>query len=137
MNFPLAYLRKKEFRWSRDHGPLGQSCFHISIIPHKYCISSIVVLSKAFHSSGKRCNKLPVLTDLEDRRLKRVFRKLGPRGFFQSQAVLDSKTFKKCFGFGSEMMASSRGDDIKGKSTDGAATSGDEGESRHYQDEQL
>ncbi|GFY87328.1 hypothetical protein Acr_05g0009670 [Actinidia rufa] len=33
-------------------------------------------VSRSWGTPGKRCNKLPILTDLEGRRLKRVFRKL-------------------------------------------------------------
>ncbi|GFY95478.1 hypothetical protein Acr_10g0008630 [Actinidia rufa] len=44
--------------------------------------------------------------------------------------VLDSKTFKKCFGASSEIMASSGGEDAERKSIDGAAASGDEGMSK-------
>ncbi|GFZ09735.1 hypothetical protein Acr_21g0003340 [Actinidia rufa] len=52
------------------------------------------VMSKG-RRGGKRCNKLPILTDLEDWRSQRTFRKLGPGGFFKVSVVLNSKTFER------------------------------------------
>ncbi|GFY91190.1 hypothetical protein Acr_07g0013860 [Actinidia rufa] len=85
---------------------------------------------------GKRYNKLPILIDIEDRRTIRVFKKIRSGGYFNIPVVLNSKTFHKYFALDREGMLSSGGDNAEGKSTNGAATSGDEGESRHSQDEQ-
>ncbi|GFY96815.1 hypothetical protein Acr_11g0011210 [Actinidia rufa] len=53
---------------------------------------------------GKRYNKLPILTNLEDRGYRRVFRKLGLRGFFKVSVVLNSKTFERCYALNREGM---------------------------------
>ena len=112
----------------------------LALLPHfiillKYNSSSRTTV---LHSLGKCCNKLPILTDIEDRRLKRVFKKLGLGGYFKVPVVLDSRTFRRCFALDRDEMSSSGGDNTGGKSVDGAATAaGDKGKSLHSRDEHL
>ncbi|GFY87605.1 RNA-binding (RRM/RBD/RNP motifs) family protein [Actinidia rufa] len=102
-------------------------------------------ISRRRSFAGKHCNKLPILTGLKVWRLKRVFRKLGPGGFFQAQVVLDSKTFKKCFPIDSKMMGSSGGDNTEDKSveeatvvsSDEAMLKGNQFKEKHPRDEVL
>ena len=99
------------------------------IILLKYNSSSRTTV---LHSLGKCCNKLPILTDIEDRRLKRVFKKLGPEGYFKVPVVLASR----CFALDRDEMSSSGGDNAKIKSVYGAATAAsDEGKSCQSRDE--
>ncbi|GFZ16759.1 hypothetical protein Acr_26g0000290 [Actinidia rufa] len=68
----------------------------------------------------KRCNKLPILTNLEEQRFNKVLKKIGSRGFFPIMVVLGSKAFCKCFAFGRKKMVSSGGDNAEDKLTKGA-----------------
>ena len=95
------------------------------------CISSPRTNQVFFILSGKHCNKIPILTDIEDWRTKRVFEKLGQRGYFKVPVVLDSEAFKKCFTLDLDKMLSNDRDNVEGKSVDGINTlKGDKGESR-------
>ncbi|GFY90892.1 hypothetical protein Acr_07g0010880 [Actinidia rufa] len=69
---------------------------------------------------GKCCNKLPILTDVEDRRLKRVFKKLGLGGYFKVPVVFSSKMFEKCFALNRKGMASNSGDNSEDNSVEEA-----------------
>ena len=76
------------------------------------------------------------MTNTEDRRSNRVFKKLGPRGYFKVPVVLGSRAFQRCFALDRDEMLLSGGHNTGSKSVDGEATAtGDEGESRHSQDE--
>ena len=73
---------------------------------------------------------------LEDWRFRKVFIKLGPRGFFSVYVVLGSKAFQRFFAPGYERMASSGRDNVEDKPIDGTIdVAGDEGESHHFQNE--
>ncbi|PSS08094.1 UBX domain-containing protein [Actinidia chinensis var. chinensis] len=74
---------------------------------------------RSWNTPRKCCNELPILTDLEDWRSRRVFRKLRLRGFFKVSVVLNSKTFERCFALNRERMVSSGGDNAEDKSADG------------------
>ncbi|GFZ06968.1 hypothetical protein Acr_18g0011380 [Actinidia rufa] len=83
-------------------------------------------------ASGERApqanvaNKLPILTDTEEERTKKVLDKIGPGGYFNVPAVLDSRTFRRFVAPSRAEMSSSGGDNDA--SGDGAvAASGDEG----------
>ena len=68
------------------------------------------------------------MTDTEDRRTKRVLKKLGPGGYFKVPIVLDSKEFKKGFALDHGEMSSSGVDNAEGKTVDDTIASvGDEG----------
>ncbi|GFS31973.1 hypothetical protein Acr_00g0020190 [Actinidia rufa] len=82
-------------------------------------VEGVPRVPRSWNTPGKCCNKLPILTDLEDWRFRRVFRKLRPRGFFKVSVVLNSKTFERCFALNRERMVSSRGDNAEDKSADG------------------
>ena len=80
--------------------------------------------------SGKHCNKLPILTDTKEQRLQKVFKKIGPGGYFDISAILGSRTFQWFFVPGLAKMSSSGKDNDK--SRDGAvAVLGDGGESSY------
>ncbi|GFY87854.1 spermidine synthase [Actinidia rufa] len=82
----------------------------------------------------KRCNKLPLLTDTEEARTRRVLKRIGLGRYFNIPDVLDSRTFHRFFVPGRGEMSSSGGD--KDTSRDGAvAVLGDEGESLRLRDE--
>ncbi|GFZ14659.1 hypothetical protein Acr_24g0008490 [Actinidia rufa] len=97
--------------------------------------SSVLMTRKEFlrsrdHGATQRCNKLLILTDLEDQRFKRVFRKLGLGGFFKVSSVLTSKTFERCFAPDRKGMAFNGRDNVEDKSVYGVAVvAGDEGNS--------
>ena len=117
-------------RVPRSWGTLGQSCFLIILF-----FSSISFRLRLInvHFLGKRCNKLPILTDTEEKRSQKVFKKIGPGGYFEVPIILDFKTFHQFFARGHVEMSSNDGDNDKCR--DGAiAASGDEGESRHSRD---
>ena len=94
-------------------------------------------------SLGKRCNKVPALSETEDERFPRVFEKIGEGGHFKILVVLDSRTFHKYFALGRVGMSSSGGGttegdiggkaegDIGGRAT---ASAGDASESSHSKD---
>ena len=95
-----------------------------------------------FLLSGKCCNKIPILINTEDRRISRVFKKLGPIGYLKILVVIGSREFQKCFALDSQGMASSGRDITEDKFVDGmvvvvvvVVVVGDEGESRHSRDE--
>ena len=86
------------------------------------------------HFSSKCCNKLSILTDTKEKRSQKIFKKIGSGGYFNVPVVLDSKTFHRFFAPDHTEMSSNGG--VNDKSRDSAvAVSGDEGESRHLQDE--
>ena len=119
----------------RSWNTLGQSSFHKLSFNYP-SVSSHLLLTNVLLFSGKRCKKLPVLTDLKERRSRKVFKKIGPRGFFLVKVVLSSRAYRRCFTLGHKKMASSDRDNAKDKPTDGAArVAGDEGESHHSRDE--
>ncbi|GFZ03438.1 hypothetical protein Acr_16g0000620 [Actinidia rufa] len=93
----------------------------------------------AFHAGlrlRKRCNKLPILTYLEEQRFNKVLKKIGEGGFFPIMTILGSKAFRKCFGLNRRNMASSDGDNAEDKPVEGATlVVGDVGESHHSRDE--
>ena len=63
-----------------------------------------------------------------------VFKKVGPRGYFDVPTVLSSRTFHRFFTPSRVEMSSSGGDnDTLGGGA--VAVSGDEGETRHSRDE--
>lgn len=85
---------------------------------------------------GKRCNKLPILTDLEERRSRKVFKKIGLGGYFLVKVILGSKAYHKFFALGHKKMAFNDGDNAEDNPIDGiAAITGDEGEFHHSRDE--
>ena len=87
------------------------------------------MLTNAYFSR-KCCNKLPILTDTEEKRSQKIFKKIGPGGYFNISIVLDSRTFHWFFASGRTEMSSSGGDNDKFR--DGTvAILGDEGESCH------
>ncbi|GFY95327.1 hypothetical protein Acr_10g0007120 [Actinidia rufa] len=75
---------------------------------------------RTWGTQDKRCKKLPILTDIKDWRTRRVFKKIGPGGYFNVPVVLNSKTFQKYFAFDRERMSSRGEDNAEGKSADGA-----------------
>ncbi|GFZ05826.1 hypothetical protein Acr_17g0013980 [Actinidia rufa] len=70
--------------------------------------------------SEKRCNKLPVLTENEAKRMAEVLGKIKLGGYFKVSKVLASKTFQKYFARSRMEISSSGGENT---------TSGDESES--------
>ncbi|GFS35777.1 aminopeptidase P1 [Actinidia rufa] len=79
--------------------------FHLSI-PHE---EGAVRVPRSWGAPGKQCNKVPVLSEIEDERFRRVFEKIGEGGHFKIPVVLDSRTFHKYFALGRVEMSSSGG----------------------------
>ncbi|GFS38362.1 hypothetical protein Acr_00g0057040 [Actinidia rufa] len=65
--------------------------FHHSI-PHE---EGAVRGSRSWGAPGKQCNKVPTLSEIEDKRFHRVFEKIGEGGHFKIPVV--PKTFHKYF----------------------------------------
>ncbi|GFY80874.1 hypothetical protein Acr_01g0006830 [Actinidia rufa] len=80
--------KKRFFFISRDDWE-----FHLSI-PHK---GGVVRVPMSWGTPGKRCNKVPALSETEDEIFHRVFEKIGEGGHFKIPVVLDSRTFHKYF----------------------------------------
>ena len=79
---------------------------------------------------------MPILTDTdtEEERTRKVFKKIGPRGYFNVPNVLDSRTFLRFFTPSRGKMSSSGEDkDIYGDGV--VAALGNEGECRRPRDE--
>ncbi|GFY81236.1 hypothetical protein Acr_01g0010450 [Actinidia rufa] len=70
-------------------------------------------------ATGKSCNKLPALSEVDAKRTKTIFGKIELGGYFEVSKVLDSRTFKKYFAVGCTALSSSGRDNTP---------SGDEGE---------
>ncbi|GFY84263.1 hypothetical protein Acr_03g0010370 [Actinidia rufa] len=69
--------------------------------------------------SGKSCNKLPTLSEVDAKRTEAIFGKIESGGYFEVSKVLGSRTFRKHFAVGCTALSTSGGDNT---------TSGDEGE---------
>ncbi|GFZ07299.1 hypothetical protein Acr_19g0002360 [Actinidia rufa] len=69
--------------------------------------------------SGKSCNKLPTLSEVDAKRTEAILGKIEPGGYFKVSKVLGSRTFNKYFAVGCTALSTSGGDNT---------TSGDEGE---------
>ena len=52
------------------------------------------------HFIDKRCNKLSILTNIEEKRSYKVFKKIGSGGYFDVLAILDFRTFHWFFASG-------------------------------------
>ncbi|GFZ19276.1 hypothetical protein Acr_27g0010150 [Actinidia rufa] len=76
-------------------------------------------LSPDMRFSGKSCNKLPTLSEVDAKRTKTVFGKIESGGYFEVSKVLGSRTFRKHFAAGCAALSTSGGDNT---------TSGDDGE---------
>ncbi|GFS32283.1 hypothetical protein Acr_00g0021730 [Actinidia rufa] len=78
---------------------------------------------------SKRCNKLPVLSTTEQKRIDKILESFSGGNFFTIKEVLESKSFRRCFKLDSKSMASSDGDNGEDILTDGASlVAGDEGD---------
>ncbi|GFS34965.1 hypothetical protein Acr_00g0037000 [Actinidia rufa] len=77
------------------------------------------LLSPDIRFSGKSCNKLPTLSEVDAKRMEAVFGKIEPGGYFEVSKVLSSRTFKRHFAVGCSALSTSGGDNT---------TSGDKGE---------
>ncbi|GFS44311.1 hypothetical protein Acr_00g0089610 [Actinidia rufa] len=77
------------------------------------------LLSPDIQFSGKSCNKLPTLSEVDAKRMEAVFGKIEPGGYFEVSKVLNSRTFKRHFAGGCSAPSTSGGDNT---------TSCDEGE---------
>ncbi|GFZ21686.1 hypothetical protein Acr_29g0008480 [Actinidia rufa] len=77
-----------------------------------------LLLSPDIRFSGKSCNKLPTLSEVDAKRMEAVFGKIEPGGYFEVSKVLNSRTFKRHFAGGCSAFSTSGGDNT---------TSGDEG----------
>ncbi|GFY97651.1 hypothetical protein Acr_12g0001920 [Actinidia rufa] len=75
--------------------------------------------------SGKSCNKLPTLSEVDAKRTEAIFGKIEPGGYFEVSKVLGSWTFRKHFAVGCTALSTSGGDNT---------TSGDEGEFVTHED---
>ncbi|GFY86119.1 hypothetical protein Acr_04g0008570 [Actinidia rufa] len=86
-----------------------------------FCLGGRVgpLLSPDMRFSGKSCNKLPTLSEVDAKRTETVFGKIEPGGYFEVSKVLGSRTFRKYFAVGCTALSTSGGDN---------ATSGDDGE---------
>ena len=113
------------FHGFHDHGALQVSFAFTSF---SLSSSSRLKLTRILLSSGKRCNKLPIPTDTEEERTKKVFKKIRLGGYFDVPIILRSRTFCRFFAPGRAEMLISDGDD--NKSGDGTSSS-DVGEYCH------
>ncbi|GFZ01041.1 hypothetical protein Acr_14g0006760 [Actinidia rufa] len=113
--------------------------FHLSI-PWK---EGVIRVLRSWGALGKRCNKMPALSKIEDERFCRVFEKIGEGGHFKIPVVLDSRTFPKYFAPGRVEMSSSGGGtaegDIGGEAEgniggEAAASVGDASELSRFED---
>ena len=96
----------------------------------------LLMTNKHSSFSGKRCNRPPVLSTIEQQRLDGIMNSLVKGDFFPIKEVLESTSFHRCFKLSSKSMASSGGDDGKDIPTSGATPiAGDEGESHHSRDD--
>ncbi|GFY93781.1 hypothetical protein Acr_09g0002270 [Actinidia rufa] len=59
-----------------------------------------LLLSPDMRFSGKSCNKLPTLSEVDAKRTETIFGKIEPGGHFEVSKVLGSRTFKKHFAVG-------------------------------------
>ncbi|GFS29203.1 hypothetical protein Acr_00g0005790 [Actinidia rufa] len=75
--------------------------------------------------SGKSCNKLPTLSEVDAKRTEAILGKIEPGGYFEVSKVLGSRTFNKHFAVGCTALSISGGDNT---------TSGDEGEFVTHED---
>ncbi|GFS31491.1 hypothetical protein Acr_00g0017680 [Actinidia rufa] len=102
--------------------------------PSKVPGEKVPQVPRSWGTPGKRCNKLPILTDTEEERTKKVFDKIRPGGYFNVPTVLNSRTFHQFFASDrAEMSSNGRDNDTSGDVT--VAALGDEGEFRHPRDE--
>ena len=85
----------------------------------KYTIS--LWANKHLFPPGKCYNKRPFLTDTEEQRLQRVFKKIGPGGYFDVPTILRSRTCRGFFAPGHVEISFGGKDDNKSK--DGITTS--------------
>ncbi|GFZ21447.1 hypothetical protein Acr_29g0006090 [Actinidia rufa] len=69
--------------------------------------------------SGKSCNKLPALSEVDAKRTETIFGKIEPGGYFEVSKVLGSRTFKKHFALGCTALSSSGGDNTTSGDDDG------------------
>ncbi|GFZ16011.1 hypothetical protein Acr_25g0004200 [Actinidia rufa] len=74
---------------------------------------------RSWGTSGKSCNKLPTLSEVDAERTEAIFGKIEPGGYFEVSKVLGSRTFNRHFAVGCTTLSTSGGEN---------ATSGDEGE---------
>ncbi|GFZ10873.1 hypothetical protein Acr_22g0002710 [Actinidia rufa] len=89
------------------------------LAPGTAASESSLRVPKSWGASGKSCNKLPTLSEVDAKRMEAVFGKIEPGGYFEVSKVLSSRTFKRHFAVGCSALSTSGGDNT---------TSGDEGE---------
>ncbi|GFY96583.1 hypothetical protein Acr_11g0008890 [Actinidia rufa] len=90
------------------------------------CFLCLVSLwSPDMRFSGKSCNKLPTLSEIDAKRTEAILGKIEPGDYFQVSKVLGSRTFNKHFAVGCTALSISGGDNT---------TSGDEGEFVTHED---
>ena len=88
------------------------------------------------HFPGKRCKKLLILTDIEEKKVTKGFQKNRIGGYFDVSTALGSRTFQRFFTLGcAEMSSSGRDNDKFGDGV--VTTSCNKGESRHSRDEHF
>ncbi|GFZ12713.1 hypothetical protein Acr_23g0010980 [Actinidia rufa] len=105
--------------------------FHLSIP----CKERVIQVLRSWGAPGKRCNKVPTLSETKDKRFRQVFEKIGEGGHFKIPAVLGLRTFQKYFTPNRAEMSSSGGGTVEGHIRGKAATfTGDSSESLHSQD---
>ena len=73
------------------------------------------------------------MTDLEEQRFSKVFKKLGSGGFFSIKVVLGSRAFRRCFALDLKKMAFNCGDNAEDEPEEGTVlVAGNENESHHF-----
>ncbi|GFY97360.1 hypothetical protein Acr_11g0016660 [Actinidia rufa] len=109
------HLSYGEFRCLYSLSPLPDSeWYYFKARPEKNLLRG-----SPSNFSGKSCNKLPTLSEVDAKRMEAVFEKIEPGGYFEVSKVLSSRTFKRHFAGGCSALSTSGGDNT---------TSGDEGE---------
>ncbi|GFY85350.1 hypothetical protein Acr_04g0000880 [Actinidia rufa] len=130
-SFPIGVqTRNPEERKTILSTRTGEVDFYEAAFPTESRVGLGVVL---LQGEARRYNKLRILTDIEEQRTAKVFKKIG--GYFNVLVVLGSRAFQRRFTLDRAEMSSSGGDNAEDRPIMETGTVGDEGESRHLRDE--